>query len=103
MLLCLRCVCCACCATWTCLQVVRKNFLRVYELFDEVVDYGFPQNSSTERLKRFIMMEPMAVKHMRLPVRRCWLLLLLRLLCLAWRLLLWRLSASPQAWLAVAC
>ena len=51
-------------------QVVRKNFLLVYELLDEVVDYGFPQNSSTERLKRFIMMEPMAVKHMRLPVRR---------------------------------
>lgn len=25
------------------LQVIRKNFLLVYELLDEVVDYGFPQ------------------------------------------------------------
>lgn len=24
-------------------QVIRKNFLLVYELLDEVVDYGFPQ------------------------------------------------------------
>jgi AP-4 complex subunit mu-1 len=48
-------------------QVVRKNFLLVYELLDEVIDYGFPQNSSTERLKQFILMEPMVVKP-RLPV-----------------------------------
>ena len=26
-----------------CPQVVRKNFLLVYELLDEVLDYGFPQ------------------------------------------------------------
>lgn len=45
-----------------CTQVVRKNFLLVYELLDEVIDYGFPQNSSTERLKQFILMEPMVVK-----------------------------------------
>lgn len=43
-------------------EVVRKNFLLLYELLDEIVDYGFPQNSSTERLKRFIMMEPMVVR-----------------------------------------
>ena len=47
--------------------MVRKNFLLVYELLDEVIDYGFPQNSSTERLKQFILMEPMVVKP-RLPV-----------------------------------
>lgn len=43
-------------------QMVRKNFLLVYELLDEIIDYGLPQNSSTERLKQFIMMEPVAVK-----------------------------------------
>lgn len=47
-------------------EMVRKNFLLVYELLDEIIDYGFPQNSSTERLKQFIMMEPVAVKP-RLP------------------------------------
>ena len=50
--------------------MVRKNFLLVYELLDEIIDYGFPQNSSTERLKQFIMMEPVAVKP-RLPVGGC--------------------------------
>lgn len=48
-------------------QVIRRNFLLVYELLDEIVDYGFPQNSSTERLKQFVLMEPMIVKP-RLPV-----------------------------------
>jgi hypothetical protein len=48
-------------------QVVRKNFLLVYELLDEVADYGFPQNSSTERLRQFVLMEPLAVKS-RAPV-----------------------------------
>ncbi|KAI7838129.1 hypothetical protein COHA_008060 [Chlorella ohadii] len=43
-------------------EVIRKNFLLVYELLDEVVDYGFPQNSSTERLKQFVLMEPLIVK-----------------------------------------
>lgn len=39
-------------------ESVRKNFVLVYELIDEIMDYGFPQNSSTERLKEFIAMEP---------------------------------------------
>ncbi|GAB4820763.1 hypothetical protein N2152v2_007809 [Parachlorella kessleri] len=43
-------------------EVIRKNFLLVYELLDEILDYGLPQNSSTERLKQFIVMEPLVVK-----------------------------------------
>lgn len=43
-------------------EVIRRNFLLVYELLDEILDYGFPQNSSTERLKQFVLMEPMVVK-----------------------------------------
>jgi len=39
-------------------ESVRKNFVLLYELIDEIMDYGFPQNSSTERLKEFIAMEP---------------------------------------------
>jgi AP-4 complex subunit mu-1 len=39
-------------------ESVRKNFVLIYELLDEIMDYGFPQNSSTERLKEFIAMEP---------------------------------------------
>lgn len=43
-------------------DAVRQNFLLVYELLDEIMDYGYPQNSSTERLKQFIAMEPMVVR-----------------------------------------
>ncbi len=47
-------------------EAVRKNFVLIYELLDEVVDYGYPQNSSSEALKEFILNEPTIIK----PVRR---------------------------------
>lgn len=43
-------------------ESVRKNFVLLYELIDEIMDYGFPQNSSTERLKQFIAMEPAVMR-----------------------------------------
>lgn len=43
-------------------ESVRRNFLLVYELLDEVLDFGFPQNSSTDRLKEFVAMEPIVMK-----------------------------------------
>ncbi len=43
-------------------ESVRKNFVLLYELVDEIMDYGFPQNSSTERLKEFIAMEPAVMR-----------------------------------------
>ncbi len=48
-------------------ESVRKNFVLIYELLDEIMDYGFPQNSSTERLKEFIAMEP-AVSRPKAPL-----------------------------------
>jgi AP-4 complex subunit mu-1 len=43
-------------------ESVRRNFVLVYELVDEIMDFGFPQNSSTERLKEFIAMEPSVMR-----------------------------------------
>ncbi|RMZ52889.1 hypothetical protein APUTEX25_001008 [Auxenochlorella protothecoides] len=43
-------------------ECVRRNLPLVYELLDEVMDYGFPQNSSTERLKQFIAIQPQAAR-----------------------------------------
>jgi AP-2 complex subunit mu-1 len=34
---------------------VRENFTLVYELLDETVDYGYPQNISADTLKLYIM------------------------------------------------
>ena len=42
-------------------EAIRKNFVLVYELLDEVMDYGFPLQTSTEVLKQFVYNEPVAV------------------------------------------
>ncbi len=41
---------------------MRKNFVLLYELLDEVIDYGYPQNSSSEALKEFVLNEPTVLK-----------------------------------------
>mmetsp|Transcript_12303 Transcript_12303/g.36092 ORF Transcript_12303/g.36092 Transcript_12303/m.36092 type:complete len:445 (-) Transcript_12303:237-1571(-) len=48
-------------------EAVRKNFLLVYEVLDEVLDYGVPQNTSTEALKTFVLNEPVEVVAAGLP------------------------------------
>jgi len=46
-------------------EAIRKNFILVYELLDEMVDYGYPQGTSTESLKSFIHNEPIPVETTR--------------------------------------
>lgn len=51
-------------------ESIRKNFILVYELLDEMLDYGYPQGTSTESLKSYVHNEPIAVessKMLRLP------------------------------------
>lgn len=38
-------------------EAVRDNFSLIYELLDEVMDFGYPQNCSADLLKTFIMQE----------------------------------------------
>ena len=35
-------------------ESIRDNFVLIYELLDEVVDYGYPQNTDSKLLKEFI-------------------------------------------------
>ncbi|CAH9077034.1 unnamed protein product [Cuscuta epithymum] len=46
---------------------LRKNFVLVYELLDEVIDFGYVQTTSTEVLKSYIFNEPIVVDAGRLP------------------------------------
>ncbi|KAF3320790.1 AP-4 complex subunit mu [Carex littledalei] len=46
---------------------LRKNFVLVYELLDEVIDFGYPQTTSTEALKSYVFNEPIVVDAGRLP------------------------------------
>lgn len=39
-------------------ETIRRNIVLIYEILDEIIDYGFPQNTSTEYLKAFVLDEP---------------------------------------------
>ncbi|CAG8436368.1 5952_t:CDS:10 [Scutellospora calospora] len=43
-------------------ECVRLNSSLIYELLDEVIDYGYPQTTSTDHLKSLIYEEPIPVK-----------------------------------------
>jgi len=38
-------------------EAIRNNFVLIYELLDEVLDYGYPQNCSPDVLKMYITQE----------------------------------------------
>ena len=42
-------------------ESIRKNFILVYELLDEMLDYGYPQITSTEMLKNCVHNEAVLV------------------------------------------
>ncbi|KAM0950890.1 putative clathrin adaptor, mu subunit, Longin-like domain superfamily [Dioscorea sansibarensis] len=46
---------------------LRKNFVLVYELLDEAIDFGYPQTTSTEVLKSYVFNEPIVIDAARLP------------------------------------
>ncbi|KZP01150.1 clathrin adaptor, mu subunit [Calocera viscosa TUFC12733] len=38
-------------------EAVKNNFVMIYELIDEILDFGYPQNSEIETLKHYITSE----------------------------------------------
>ncbi|XP_017981708.1 PREDICTED: AP-4 complex subunit mu isoform X2 [Theobroma cacao] len=46
---------------------LRKNFVLVYELLDEVLDFGYVQTTSTEVLKSYVFNEPVMIDAARMP------------------------------------
>jgi hypothetical protein len=48
-------------------ESLRKNFVLVYELLDEMVDYGYGQSTSTEALKASVFNDPVTP-----PQPRAW-------------------------------
>ena len=39
-------------------EAIRKNFVMIYEILDEMIDFGYPQLTSTEQIKDFIVATP---------------------------------------------
>jgi AP-4 complex subunit mu-1 len=42
-------------------EAIRKNFMLVYELIDEIIDFGYPQSSTSEVLKAYVKSVPILV------------------------------------------
>jgi AP-2 complex subunit mu-1 len=45
-------------------DVVRQNFSLIYELLDEIIDFGYPQNTSPDMLKTYILQETLNVERL---------------------------------------
>jgi len=43
-------------------ESIRKNFVLIYEIIDEIIDYGHPQLMTTENIKQFIVNEPILIQ-----------------------------------------
>jgi AP-4 complex subunit mu-1 len=42
-------------------ESIRKNFVLIYEIIDEIIDYGHAQLVTTEHIRQFIVNEPIVV------------------------------------------
>jgi len=42
-------------------ELIRNNFVLIYELLDEVIDFGYPQNTTVDLLKMYITQQGEAV------------------------------------------
>jgi AP-4 complex subunit mu-1 len=42
-------------------ESIRKNFVLIYEIIDEIIDYGHAQLVTTEHIRQFIVNEPIIV------------------------------------------
>jgi AP-4 complex subunit mu-1 len=43
-------------------ESIRKNFVLIYEVLDEVIDYGHIQSTSTEGVKHYVFNDPVEVE-----------------------------------------
>jgi len=43
-------------------EAIRKNFILIYEILDEFMDFGYPQLTSTETIKKHIVNEPVPIE-----------------------------------------
>lgn len=48
-------------------ESIRKNFVLIYEIIDEIIDYGHAQLVTTEHIRQFIVNEPIIVTETKIP------------------------------------
>lgn len=42
-------------------EAIRKNFVLIYEIIDEMIDFGFPQLKSTDHIQPFVVTAPVVI------------------------------------------
>lgn len=42
-------------------QAIRKNFILIYQILDEMIDFGYPQLTSTQQIKSYITSQPISL------------------------------------------
>lgn len=47
-------------------ESIRKNFVLIYEIIDEIIDYGHAQLVTTEHIRQFIVNEPIIVQETKI-------------------------------------
>ncbi|XP_076600597.1 AP-2 complex subunit mu-A-like [Chaetodon auriga] len=50
---------------------IKNNFVLIYELLDEILDFGYPQNSETGALKTFITQQGIKGQHQVINITHC--------------------------------
>jgi AP-4 complex subunit mu-1 len=43
-------------------EAIRKNFILIYEIIDEMFDFGHPQSMTTETIKDYIVNTPIMIQ-----------------------------------------
>jgi len=43
-------------------ESIRKNFVLIYEIIDEIIDYGHPQLVATENIRQYTVSDPVVVQ-----------------------------------------
>ena len=43
-------------------ESIRKNFVLIYEIIDEIIDYGHPQLMATENIRRYTVSDAIVVQ-----------------------------------------
>jgi AP-4 complex subunit mu-1 len=43
-------------------ESIRKNFVLIYEIIDEIIDYGHPQLMATENIRNYTVSDPVVIQ-----------------------------------------
>lgn len=51
-------------------ESIRRNFVLIYEIIDEVIDYGHTQIVTTEQVRPLIVNEPIVVQELKMKEKK---------------------------------